>query len=175
MGLRRDSRGRQSFGAIDRRIQYLGWGYPQNSGIPRLSAHPGRPALSRWPRSSCWAEHIYHRVGGWLRPEIAHVVRAVGRLQDRHSVRGDLVEFGVHHGKFLLLIDALHRCEFCQSHGPPAESRSILGVAGSSRTGEGDVGGGLHHCYRGSPVAPRICAVCVAPSRCGRRRASRRR
>jgi hypothetical protein len=50
-----------------------------------------------------------------------------------------------------------------------AESRSIPGVAGSSRTGEGDVGGGLHHRYRGSPVAPRICAVCVG-HRCDRPR-----
>src|ERR1700758_814870 len=50
-----------------------------------------------------------------------------------------------------------------------AESRSIPGVAGSSRTGEGDDGGGLHHRYRGSPVAPRICAVCVG-HRCDRPR-----
>ena len=43
MGLRRDSRGHQSFGAADRRIQYLGWGYPQNPGIPRLKTGAGPP------------------------------------------------------------------------------------------------------------------------------------
>jgi hypothetical protein len=49
-----------------------------------------------------------------------------------------------------------------------AECRSASGVAGSSRTGEGDVGGGLHHRYR-RPVAPRLCGVCVG-HRCDRPR-----
>ena len=31
------------FGAADRRTQYLGWGYPQNPGIPRLKTGADRP------------------------------------------------------------------------------------------------------------------------------------
>lgn len=63
--------------------------------------------MNRNERIDYYCEHVYHRVEGWLRAEIAHVIRAVGEIQERQNVRGDLVEFGVHHGKFLLLIDAL--------------------------------------------------------------------
>ena len=50
-------------------------------------------------------------------------------------------------------------------------SRSIPGVAGSSRTGEGDVGGGLHHRYRGGPshrgfVQSASAIVAIDPGRC---------
>lgn len=63
--------------------------------------------MNRDQRIDYYLEHIYGRVEGWLRVETAHVVRAVGIVQERHAVRGDIIEFGVHHGKFLLLIDAL--------------------------------------------------------------------
>jgi hypothetical protein len=63
------------------------------------------------------------------------------------------------------------------------EFRSIPGIAGSSRTGEGDAGGGLHRRYRGGPSHRGFVRSCMRsvidtkrrlsrrpPQRCARRR-----
>jgi hypothetical protein len=63
--------------------------------------------MTRGERIEYYRRHIYAAVEGWLRYEICDVVAAIGVVHERHDVNGDIVEFGVHHGKFLLLIDAL--------------------------------------------------------------------
>jgi hypothetical protein len=46
-------------------------------------------------------------VAGWLAPESAAIVAALGRAQSAEGLRGGVGEIGIHHGKLFLLLDLL--------------------------------------------------------------------
>lgn len=98
----------------------------------RLQLHPGEPARrqlwrARWlnwgagrssPKESSMnptreqrLEHfnsaIYGHVEGWLGDRMSQIVRVLGTILDTNGVRGNIAEFGVHHGLFLFLLNAL--------------------------------------------------------------------
>lgn len=50
---------------------------------------------------------IFGRVEGWLGERMSQMVMIFGRILDENQVRGHIAEFGVHHGLFLFLLNAL--------------------------------------------------------------------
>jgi hypothetical protein len=50
---------------------------------------------------------IYGHVEGWLGDRMSQIVSAIGSILDSNHVRGNIAEFGVHHGLFLFLLNAL--------------------------------------------------------------------
>lgn len=62
---------------------------------------------SRDERIRHFDTEIYHRVEGWLGDRMSQIIGILGTALDQNGVRGDIVEFGVHHGLFLFLLNAL--------------------------------------------------------------------
>jgi hypothetical protein len=62
---------------------------------------------SREERLAQFDSEIFGQVEGWLGDRMPEIVRIVGAILDDNSVRGNIVEFGVHHGLFLFLLNAL--------------------------------------------------------------------
>lgn len=54
---------------------------------------------------------IYGTVEGWLGNRVSQMVSIFGGLLDDGNIRGNIVEFGVHHGLFLFLLSALRNDE----------------------------------------------------------------
>ena len=50
---------------------------------------------------------IYYEVEGWLGDRMSQVIRLFGAIFDENGVRGNIAEFGVHHGLFLFLLNVL--------------------------------------------------------------------
>jgi hypothetical protein len=50
---------------------------------------------------------IYGHVEGWLGDRMSQIVSVIGSILDSNHVRGNIAEFGVHHGLFLFLLNAL--------------------------------------------------------------------
>lgn len=50
---------------------------------------------------------VWNEVEGWLGDRVHTVLRWIGEFQAVENVRGDIVEIGVHHGKFLLSMTPL--------------------------------------------------------------------
>ena len=50
---------------------------------------------------------IYGHVEGWLGDRMSQVVEVIGTIFDANGVRGNIAEFGVHHGLFLFLLNVL--------------------------------------------------------------------
>ena len=62
---------------------------------------------TREQRLEQFNSEIYGHVEGWLGDRIAQVVSVLGTILDTNGVRGNIVEFGVHHGLFLFLLNTL--------------------------------------------------------------------
>ncbi len=63
--------------------------------------------MTRAERIQHYREHIYGHVEGWVDPDMWRAIEAIGAVFDETGIYGDVMEFGVHHGLFLFLIDAL--------------------------------------------------------------------
>ncbi len=50
---------------------------------------------------------IYGQVEGWLGDRMTQVVGVIGGMLETNGVRGNIAEFGVHHGLFLFLLNVL--------------------------------------------------------------------
>jgi hypothetical protein len=50
---------------------------------------------------------VYGHVEGWLGDRMSQIVDVIGSILDNNKVRGNIAEFGVHHGLFLFLLNAL--------------------------------------------------------------------
>jgi hypothetical protein len=50
---------------------------------------------------------IYGRVEGWLGDRMWQIVDVIGTTFEANGIRGNIVEFGVHHGLFLFLLNVL--------------------------------------------------------------------
>ena len=50
---------------------------------------------------------IYGRVEGWLGDRMWQIVDVIGTILDTNGIRGNIAEFGVHHGLFLFLLNVL--------------------------------------------------------------------
>ena len=63
------------------------------------------------PTREQWLEHfnaeVYGHVEGWLGDRISQIVSVMGTILDTNGVCGHVAEFGVHHGLFLFLLNAL--------------------------------------------------------------------
>ena len=69
---------------------------------------------TRQQRLEHFNTHIYGQVEGWLGDRMWQIVNVVGTILDANGVRGNIAEFGVHHGRFLFLLNALrHDDEIC--------------------------------------------------------------
>jgi len=66
-----------------------------------------RMSLTRQQRLEHFNSQIFGHVEGWLGDRMSQIVRMFGDILDHNSVRGNIVEFGVHHGLFLFLLEAL--------------------------------------------------------------------
>jgi hypothetical protein len=62
---------------------------------------------TRQQRLEHFNAEIYGRVEGWLGDRMWQIVDVIGTIFDTNGVRGNIVEFGVHHGLFLFLLDTL--------------------------------------------------------------------
>ena len=62
---------------------------------------------TREERLAHFNSRIYGHVEGWLGDRMAQIIGVIGTILDANSVRGHVVEFGVHHGLFLFLLNAL--------------------------------------------------------------------
>jgi len=62
---------------------------------------------TREQRLEHFNSEIYGHVEGWLGDRMSQVVNVLGTILDANGVRGHIVEFGVHHGLFLFLLNAL--------------------------------------------------------------------
>ena len=64
-------------------------------------------APTREQRLEQFDSEIFGRVEGWLSDRMSQIVRVFGTIFDANGVRGNIAEFGVHHGLFLFLLNAL--------------------------------------------------------------------
>jgi hypothetical protein len=62
---------------------------------------------TRQQRLEQFDTEIYGRVEGWLGERMSQIVSVLGTIQDNNGVRGNIAEFGVHHGLFLFLLNVL--------------------------------------------------------------------
>src|SRR5437660_2152761 len=83
-----------------RRARWRDWA----AGRPH-SAAPG--SATRQERLDHFNSRIFGHVEGWLGTRMPQISDIFGAILDRNSVRGNIVEFGVHHGLFLFLLEAL--------------------------------------------------------------------
>ncbi len=63
--------------------------------------------MTRSERIQYWREHIQGHVEGWVHPDMPSAIEVCGQVLDEDNTAGSVAEFGVHHGLFLFLIDAL--------------------------------------------------------------------
>lgn len=63
--------------------------------------------VTRADRIRYFNGHVYGNVYGWVDPEMWRVIDVAGQALDECGVKGDVAEFGVYHGLFLFLIEAL--------------------------------------------------------------------
>jgi methyltransferase family protein len=80
-------------------------GRHQNAGQPS----PGEARMNsvREQRLQHFNSQIYGQVEGWLGDRMWQVVSVIGTNLETNGVRGNIAEFGVHHGLFLFLLNAL--------------------------------------------------------------------
>jgi len=87
---------------------------------------------ARQQRLEHFNTHIYGHVEGWLGDRMWQIVNVIGSILDANGVRGNIAEFGVHHGRFLFLLNALrYDDEICFAIDVFDEQR--LNVDGSGR------------------------------------------
>ena len=87
---------------------------------------------TRQQRLEDFNTHIYGHVEGWLGDRMWQIINVIGTILDVNDVRGNIAEFGVHHGRFLFLLNVLrHDDEICFAIDVFDEQR--LNVDGSGR------------------------------------------
>jgi hypothetical protein len=64
---------------------------------------------TRQQRLEHFNSQIYGHVEGWLGDRMWQIIDVIGTLIDPNDVHGNIVEFGVHHGLFLFLLEALRK------------------------------------------------------------------
>jgi hypothetical protein len=62
---------------------------------------------TRQQRLDHFNSHVYGHVEGWLGDRMWQIVDVIGTLLDANGVHGNIVEFGVHHGLFLFLLNSV--------------------------------------------------------------------
>jgi hypothetical protein len=62
---------------------------------------------TREQRLEHFNSQVYGHVEGWLGDRMSQIISVFGTILDRNGVRGHIAEFGVHHGLFLFLLNAL--------------------------------------------------------------------
>ncbi len=72
--------------------------------------------MTRAERIQHWRDHIAGRVEGWVEPDMWRAIEVCGDILDEAGVHGPIAEFGVHHGLFLFLIDALRDDDEAVTH-----------------------------------------------------------
>ena len=75
--------------------------------IGRRKKRELRVSESRQERLEHFNSHVYGHVEGWLGDRMWQIVNVVGTILDTNGVHGNIAEFGVHHGLFLFLLNAL--------------------------------------------------------------------
>ena len=83
-----------------RRARWRDWA----AGRPHAAA-PG--SATRQERLDHFNGRIFGHVEGWLGTRMPQIIDIFGAILDRNGVRGNIVEFGVHHGLFLFLLETL--------------------------------------------------------------------
>jgi hypothetical protein len=66
-----------------------------------------RMSLVREQRLAYFNSQIYGQVEGWLGDRMSQVIGVIGVMLETNGIQGNIVEFGVHHGLFLFLLNAL--------------------------------------------------------------------
>ena len=66
-----------------------------------------RVSENRQQRLEHFNSHVYGHVEGWLGDRMWQIVNVIGTILDTNGVCGNIAEFGVHHGLFLFLLNAL--------------------------------------------------------------------
>ena len=66
-----------------------------------------RVSANRQQRLEHFNLHVYGHVEGWLGDRMWQIVNVIGTILDTNGVCGNIAEFGVHHGLFLFLLNAL--------------------------------------------------------------------
>jgi hypothetical protein len=61
----------------------------------------------RQQRLEHFNEHVFGYVEGWLGDRMWQIVDVIGSILERNGVRGNIAEFGVHHGLFLFLLNTI--------------------------------------------------------------------
>src|SRR5690348_15581145 len=89
-------------GLLDfRRPGWLQWGDEgRHTRRPRVTA-------TRAQRLAHFRTDVYGHVEGWLGDRMWQIVEVIGTIFDSSGARGHIVEFGVHHGLFLFLLNVL--------------------------------------------------------------------
>jgi hypothetical protein len=64
-------------------------------------------SANRQQRLEHFNSHVYGHVEGWLGDRMWQIVNVIGTILDTNGVCGNIAEFGVHHGLFLFLLNAL--------------------------------------------------------------------
>jgi len=75
--------------------------------IGRRKKRELRVSESRQQRLQHFNSHVYGHVEGWLGDRMWQIVNEIGTILDTNGVRGNIAEFGVHHGLFLFLLNTL--------------------------------------------------------------------
>jgi hypothetical protein len=68
-----------------------------------------RVNATRQQRQEHFNSQIYGHVEGWLGDRMWQIIDVIGTLLDANDVHGNIVEFGVHHGLFLFLLEVLRK------------------------------------------------------------------
>jgi len=66
-----------------------------------------RVEATRQQRLDHFNTAIYGHVEGWLGDRMWQIVDVIGTILDANGIRGNIAEFGVHHGLFLFLLNVL--------------------------------------------------------------------
>jgi hypothetical protein len=66
-----------------------------------------RVSANRQQRLERFNTHVFGHVEGWLGDRMWQIVNVIGTILDANGVHGNIAEFGVHHGLFLFLLNAL--------------------------------------------------------------------
>jgi hypothetical protein len=83
------------------RAPWLHWGAGRhNKSKLRVNA-------TREQRLEHFNSAVYGHVEGWLGDRMFQIVNVIGTILDTNNVHGNIAEFGVHHGLFLFLLNAL--------------------------------------------------------------------
>ncbi len=64
-------------------------------------------SANRQQRLEHFNSEVYGHVEGWLGDRMWQIVNVIGTILDTNGVNGNIAEFGVHHGLFLFLLNAL--------------------------------------------------------------------